>query len=277
MQIVSTVLVLVGIVVGVLGLIGVALGRVPLLKLKGRGLAAGVLVGGLAVMIGGGLLAPKRSVTVTVSPANSTIRIDGQTYTGTTGPLALVGDSYVVEASASNHHPLKQTLNTAERQTFALTLTPFSAEELATVRRQAEAKPEQERQAQLSQEKAKEAAAAAERARVAQEQRSQQEAAANAAKAQAAAQAAAELEARKISIGFFLVKCRDVVRGQLKSPSTAKFPGSLESNEQARETEDGERVWAGYVDSQNGFGATVRTAFICTYSPATQEFVANLQ
>jgi hypothetical protein len=86
-----------------------------------------------------------------------------------------------------------------------------------------------------------------------------------------------EPQGERISIGDFLVECREAVKEQLKSPSTAKFPGLLESDAQARETDDGQRVWVGWVDAENGFGGTVRTDFICTYDPQTEEFVANLQ
>lgn len=86
-----------------------------------------------------------------------------------------------------------------------------------------------------------------------------------------------EPQEKRINIGEFLDGCREAVKEQLKSPSTAKFPGLFESNDQARETDDGQRVWAGWVDSENGFGATVRTEFICTYDPKTEGFVANLQ
>ncbi|ACO45101.1 hypothetical protein DEDE109153_18035 [Deinococcus deserti] len=80
--------------------------------------------------------------------------------------------------------------------------------------------------------------------------------------------AAPETTAERINIGLFLVKCRSEVKSQLKSPATAKFPGSMESAAQAEETDAGERTWNGYVDSQNGFGATVRTQFECRYDPA---------
>lgn len=78
---------------------------------------------------------------------------------------------------------------------------------------------------------------------------------------------------KRIMIGEFLVGCRRAVREQLHSPGTAKFPGTFESDAQARETNDGQRVWAGWVDSQNGFGAVVRTNFVCTYSPDTGSYM----
>ena len=269
MQILSTVLVLVGLVIGVLGLIGAVIGKVPLLKLKGRGLGAGMLVGGLALLILGGTLAPKRGVIVTASPASATILIDGQKYTGTTGRLALIKDSYEVEVSAPNHHALKQTLDTSKQQTFTLKLTPFTAEELAAVKRQVELQAAQVRQAKLAKEQATAAVAKAEAARVAAQQQVSKAAAAQEAKDQAAAQAEADLKARKINIGTFLQRCEKAVRAQLKSPDSANFPGLMTENDQARETADGQRVWAGWVEAENSLGARPRTNFICTYNPAS--------
>lgn len=80
-------------------------------------------------------------------------------------------------------------------------------------------------------------------------------------------------------------KCVTAVRGQLKSPSTAKF-SSLES--QISTTPESKTAYpapssladlpnvkkyvvVGNIDSQNGFGATIRTHFNCTafYSSGT--------
>lgn len=52
------------------------------------------------------------------------------------------------------------------------------------------------------------------------------------------------------------VACENLVRDQLKSPSTAKF-----SNVEATGT--GPWTVTGAVDSQNSFGATVRTTWTC--------------
>lgn len=83
-----------------------------------------------------------------------------------------------------------------------------------------------------------------------------------------------EVSGKPINVGLFVVKCRNNVKSQLKSPSTAKFPSALESHSAVRDGEDNVRVWQGYVDSQNGFGAMVRTQFVCTYAPATEEVSA---
>lgn len=117
-------------------------------------------------------------------------------------------------------------------------------------------------------------AATAERASPPAEEAVQEEGAGDATESQDLAEASSEAPAvpeasgERISVGLFLVKCRSAVKAQLKSPATAKFPGSLESAAEASETEAGERTWSGHVDSENGFGAVVRTDFVCRYDPA---------
>ena len=49
--------------------------------------------------------------------------------------------------------------------------------------------------------------------------------------------------------------CQNVVRDNLRSPSTADFVGFPEVNGS---------IITGQVDAQNGFGATVRSSFQCT-------------
>jgi len=49
------------------------------------------------------------------------------------------------------------------------------------------------------------------------------------------------------------------VKDRLKAPSTARF-GTLT----ATESYDGSYLVSGYVDSQNSFGAMIRTYFSCT-------------
>ena len=277
MQILSTILVLGGLVVGVLGLIGVVIGKVPLLKLKGRGLGAGVLVGGLVLLGVGGTLAPKRSVTVTASPANATILIDGQKYMGTTGRLALIKDSYEVEVQAPNHHALKQTLDMSKQQTFTLKLTPFSAEELAAVKRQAEEKVAQARRAKVAQEQATATAAKAEAARVVAQQQVAKAAAVQAAKDQAAAQTEADVEARKIDIATFLIGCKKAVLAQLKVPDSAEYPSLGEQADRTREYKDGTKVLTGTVRALNPFGVKLSNAFTCSYSPDTLATTIQIQ
>ena len=310
MQTLSTLLVLVGLVVIVLGLVGVIVGKVPWLKRRGRALGAGVLGGGLALLILGGILVPRRGIVVTASPANATILLDGKRYTGTTGTLPLVADSYEVEVSAPNHHTVKQTLDVSRQQRFNIALTPFTAGELAAIAEKARqarlAKEaaarakEQQAAAQAAAKKRADAAAAEvkqkadaaqaaakKRADVAAAEAKQKAAvaAAEAARKQAKAEAEqvrlaqqeADRQARLIDDATFLTSCVKVVRERLKSPRTARFPGTFEQLDKLQESKDGRKVWVGWVDAENSFGADTRTNFVCMYSPVTQEIVVALK
>lgn len=55
--------------------------------------------------------------------------------------------------------------------------------------------------------------------------------------------------------------CQVYVKNNLKSPATAKFPSS--SSTDIRELEDNLFETRSYVDSQNSFGAMLRTNFYC--------------
>lgn len=63
--------------------------------------------------------------------------------------------------------------------------------------------------------------------------------------------------------------CRAYVQHHLKAPSTAEFSTLTAVTP---DTEPDTRVISGYVDSQNGFGAQIRTQFTCTIKHGT---VAN--
>ncbi len=56
------------------------------------------------------------------------------------------------------------------------------------------------------------------------------------------------------------VQCQDIVKGELVSPSTADFPFMDFS---ANAAPDNLYIIKSYVDSQNGFGATIRTRWRC--------------
>ncbi len=58
------------------------------------------------------------------------------------------------------------------------------------------------------------------------------------------------------------VCAQDVVENKLKSPSTAKFCSYNSDN--VKDLGNGKYEVVGYVDAQNGFGATVRKYFIVT-------------
>jgi hypothetical protein len=68
--------------------------------------------------------------------------------------------------------------------------------------------------------------------------------------------------------------CKGYARTQLKSPSTADFPwGVIEAQpaigDENKPTADQTWVVRSYVDSQNGFGAVVRTQYSCDLKPPT--------
>lgn len=66
--------------------------------------------------------------------------------------------------------------------------------------------------------------------------------------------------------------CETFVKRQLKAPATAKF-----SEESAAKVSDVEYTAAGSVDSQNSFGAMLRSTFACdlTYDAAKQEWTSK--
>lgn len=64
--------------------------------------------------------------------------------------------------------------------------------------------------------------------------------------------------------------CETKVRAQLRAPSTARF-----SDRYARETDGGFSV-SGSVDSQNGFGAMVRSNYVCAVTVNGEYAAADL-
>jgi hypothetical protein len=56
-------------------------------------------------------------------------------------------------------------------------------------------------------------------------------------------------------------ECEHLVSSNLKSPSTAKFSDGFSG--------DGPWIVSGYVDSENGFGAMLRSDFRCSVSPVS--------
>jgi hypothetical protein len=65
-----------------------------------------------------------------------------------------------------------------------------------------------------------------------------------------------------------VIQCEDMVRERLKAPATARFEESVNAKqEQVSSTPEG-FAWAGWVDSENSFGALVRTRFTCAYDRA---------
>lgn len=66
--------------------------------------------------------------------------------------------------------------------------------------------------------------------------------------------------------------CETFVKRQLKAPATAKF-----SSESAAEVSAAEYTSGGSVDSQNSFGALLRSTYACdmTYDAAKQEWTSK--
>ncbi len=71
-------------------------------------------------------------------------------------------------------------------------------------------------------------------------------------------------EDEKVSL---INKTQEIIKAILKSPSTAKFPWN--NDEWATGKQDGKTIVQGYVDSQNSFGATIRSEFQVTYTNDT--------
>lgn len=66
--------------------------------------------------------------------------------------------------------------------------------------------------------------------------------------------------------------CESFVKGELKSPATAKF-----SSESSAKVSATEYTAGGSVDSQNSFGALLRSTFACdmTYDASKQEWTSK--
>lgn len=232
---------LIGMALMALGAWGVFKGKAPLIKLRGRPAYGGVLIGGLALTAVGGSLLPKSEVTLTFTPATATVKLDGQTYTQSPVKVKLTDLPYTVKASAEGYHAQSVSWDTEKQKSLHINLKPITAAERA----------------------ADAAAAEAMRARIRQ-----------AAQARAAR---ADQASKSLDDGTFIVRCQDAVRAQLKAPSTAKFPGVLEKADAVTSYENGNKDWSGWVDSQNSFGALLRTEFLCEYDLDSQKIEVNVK
>ena len=72
----------------------------------------------------------------------------------------------------------------------------------------------------------------------------------------------------------FEVGCRSLIRDQLKSPATAEFEDTFASN--SIQTLPVGYFWPGWVDSQNSFGALIRTKFKCVWDKKTDELTTKI-
>lgn len=81
-------------------------------------------------------------------------------------------------------------------------------------------------------------------------------------KAEAEAKAKAEAEKNKDRSIQAAIICSNFVEQSLKSPSSAEFPFGRAAG-WARQMPDQNYLIRSYVDSQNGFGAMIRTWYVC--------------
>lgn len=74
-----------------------------------------------------------------------------------------------------------------------------------------------------------------------------------------------EMETRETA-GDAAFNCQELVKRQLKAPSTAEFPNAFsdEGHKDARKRDDGSWYVVSYVDAENTFGAKLRTLWACT-------------
>jgi hypothetical protein len=77
----------------------------------------------------------------------------------------------------------------------------------------------------------------------------------------------APIDERLIRVKFVRV-CHEIITDQLKAPKTAQFRESLDEDD-AITTVGNDLNLVTYVDSENSFGALIRTNFNCSYTRAT--------
>jgi hypothetical protein len=68
----------------------------------------------------------------------------------------------------------------------------------------------------------------------------------------------------------FAVACERLAKKQLKSPSTAKFTDASQQQKEISSTTTG-LTWDGWVDSENSFGANLRSYFTCDYNETSDK------
>jgi hypothetical protein len=78
------------------------------------------------------------------------------------------------------------------------------------------------------------------------------------------------VRANKRNLAIFNI-CQSFTTNSLKAPATAKFP---EFNiRMLTEVDDGSYTVKSYVDAQNGFGALIRSDFVCHVKPVAGSWV----
>lgn len=63
------------------------------------------------------------------------------------------------------------------------------------------------------------------------------------------------------------VGCQQFVERRLKSPGSAKYPAMTSDAVKITRGPNGRRTFDSYVDSENGFGALLRSTYLCTVEP----------
>jgi hypothetical protein len=69
----------------------------------------------------------------------------------------------------------------------------------------------------------------------------------------------------------FRAQCETMVKEHLLSPTSAKFHGLGPEHIDVMTTSDCGRSWNAVVDSKNAYGTEVRSRFLCTSKPRTNE------
>lgn len=59
------------------------------------------------------------------------------------------------------------------------------------------------------------------------------------------------------------IMCQDFVKNRLRSPGSAKFPGVMDGEPKVSSLGSGRYSVRSYVDSENGFGALLRSDWSC--------------
>ena len=86
-------------------------------------------------------------------------------------------------------------------------------------------------------------------------------------------------DSESLDVGSFGIKCQHAVSDQLKAPATAQFQNFFIDQTEGRLTGDSASGWhwTTYVDSQNSFGANIRTNFTCLTAPNGTEVRVSLE
>lgn len=75
-------------------------------------------------------------------------------------------------------------------------------------------------------------------------------------------------------MGFAWAACQNKTAAQLKAPATAEFPTMLDIKHTKRPYG---YDFNGWVDSQNSFGALIRTNFLCIAKGSGENFTAEIE